>query len=181
MDSLSRRPVRIIRLVARDTVEEVILKHAQRKLRLSTAVVDENDANINPVEKLSLESVSAPFELETITTRCLFHGLFLRIPRLKLTAIVQYGVSRLFKQPGTSAPDVDAGAATSSVAARRDLNAEVENVQGASGHEALDMDALIGPTRDGEWLKQQKRVEPTSVGYCLFVCFLLFIPVHTVH
>ena len=147
------------------------MKRAQRKLELSAAVVDESDVNILPAEKLSVESVrsSQLFDLSSklfdfVSCFSSLYSFYVR--QLQLTAIVQYGVSRLFKQDtSTASLSAASSSSTSTPAAGAEDTAvqDVENVQGASGQEVLDMDALIGPTRDGVWLKQRKRSEDTSV------------------
>ena len=49
--SYSTRPVRIIRLVTKHTVEDIILKRANHKLQLTQAVIDEGHFNLQTGEK----------------------------------------------------------------------------------------------------------------------------------
>jgi ATP-dependent helicase/DNAse subunit B len=68
------KEVKVIRLVARATVEAIILERAQRKLTFSSAILGEEgeDTNddtdeIKSIEQLLLHGASAPFEKATFS------------------------------------------------------------------------------------------------------------------
>ena len=121
------KPVKIIRLVASDTVDEIIMKRAMHKLSLTHAVIENTDG-------AAAAGSSATSAVDATGDDGGTHDDpdVRKTSASMLSAIISYGLDRL---------DVNVG-----------VNVAGDTQSSADVDEAIDVEALVGRSENGYWV-----------------------------